>query len=972
MSEREQKITTIFLRALEREGVERRAFLDGACAGHEELRQEVELRIASHEKANDSIKDPAFISNAAPLEDRDRKVLEGSTIGPYKIVSLLGAGGMGEVYRAQDSRLGRNVALKLLPQTLSRGEESVRRFQQEARAASALNHPNILAIFDTGTTEDGVPYLVSELLEGETLRDKLANGAMPVRKAIDFALQTARGLTAAHSKGIVHRDLKPDNLFITKDARVKILDFGIAKLMPQRSDGQQSGTEAPTRMINTDPGMVVGTVGYMSPEQVKGAAVDTRSDIFSFGAIFYEMLAGRRAFHCETHVETMNAVLKHDPPELSTLNKQISPAIERVVLRCLEKEREERFQSASDLAFALDSLTGVQSSGATTIIEGAVPTRTSRAQWPNRLGWIIAAMLLVASAVLGSLYFRRAAPAAETMRFLLEVPEKAAFSDSVVLSPDGRHLAFVVTGAAGATSLWVRSLDSIDTRELAGTEGAHFPFWSPDSRFIAFFAGNKLKKVERSGGPVESLADTSAEARGGSWGADTLIFSPGFTLPLYKVAAAGGPVEPITKLDQSIGVNSHRWPHFLPDGRRFVFFARSAQESAEGVYAGSLDSQEHTLILRTNLLAGYAPPAHGNGTGHLLFMRDRTLLAQSFDLEKLQLSGEPVVVAENVLTYPSEGGPTAFASFSVSANGHLAYLSGDPSQEQMQWLDRSGKLIGLFGSPGTYYEPALSPDEKRLAAGRGDSDPGDIWIFDVARATSTRFTFDPAADVSPIWSPDGARIVFASVRKGKFALYQKASSGAGDEELLLQTEFNTLPNSWSPDGRYILFETEDSSNQFDLFVLPTSPNEKPFPYLNTKFNETHSQFSPDGRWVAYASDESGRSEIYVQSFPAAAGKWQISHDGGDQPQWRRDGKELFYMASDKKLMAVSIKTGTTVEAGTPLPLFVTRVRSTGQTDDKNTYAVAADGQRFLVNNLLHEGNKRPITIILNWAANLKR
>lgn len=895
-----------------------------------------------------------------------------TTIGPYKLMSLLGEGGMGQVYRAHDSRLGRTVALKLLPSTLSRGEESVRRFQQEARAASALNHPNILAIYDTGMTDEGMPYVVSELLEGETLRDKLETGAISIRKAIDFALQIARGLTAAHGKGIVHRDLKPENLFITKDSLVKILDFGIAKLTPQKGDGQELATDAPTRMITTDPGMVIGTAGYMSPEQVKGAQVDTRSDIFSFGAVLYEMIAGRRAFRCDTRIETMNAILKHDPPELSTTNKQVSPAIERLVRRCLEKEPEQRFQSASDLAFALDSLTDAQSSGAATIVAGPISSRARRSSWRNWLGWAIAAILLAGTMALAFLYFRRQAPTPVTMRFSLEAPDKITFSDSHALSPDGRQLVFVATADSGATSLWVRSLDSVESRELAGTEGALFPFWSPDSRFIAFFGGNKLKRVDRSGGPVQTLVDTSSEARGGSWGTgDVIIFSPGFTVPLYKVAASGGPAEPTTKLDGSPGVSSHRWPQFLPDGKRFLFFARSSDAAAEGVYAGSLDSLEHKLILKTNLLAAYAPPPRPGAYGFLMFMRERALLAQAFDVEKLQLRGEPVVVTENLLTYPGEGGPTGFASFSVSADGHLSYLSGDASLDQMQWFDRGGNSLGLFSSPGRYFEPTLSPDGKRIALGRSDSDPGDIWIYDVARATSTRLTFDLAADVSPVWSPDGSRIVFASVRKGRFGIYEKASNGAGEEQVLLQTDFDTFPTSWSPDGRYILYETADSNDFFDLYLLPTSPGEKPFPYLKTKFNETHSQFSPDGKWVAYVSDETGRPEVYVQSFPATGGKWQISHTGGDQPQWRRDGKELFYLAADKKLMAVALNIGTTVEASAPVALFTTRGKPTGQTDDKNLYFPWPDGKRFLVNNML-EGNRRPITLVLNWAANLKQ
>jgi len=907
----------------------------------------------------------------------------GTQLGRYEIRSLLGAGGMGEVYRAFDPKLEREVAIKVLPGQFAGDADRLARFEREARAAGALNHPNVLAIHDV-EAHDGAPYVVSELLEGQTLRAQLGGAALPLRKALDYAAQVARGLAAAHERGIIHRDLKPENIFVTADGRVKILDFGLAKLM--EADGDGARTDLPTRRVQTASGEVMGTVGYMSPEQLRGRAVDARTDIFSFGAVLYEMLSGRRAFHGESAADTISAILREDPPEFAETGRQVNPELERIVRRCLEKNREERYHSASDLAFAIESLSGTQSGGAaaTSTVSTASSPRTATAnvgvetarlrRWSfNRLGWIAAGLLLVSTLALALAQLRRDEPRAETMRFALPAPEKTSFQSSLALSRDGRRLAFVAAGGAGGTSIWVRDLDSVSARELAGTEGAAFPFWSPDGRNIGFFAGNKLKRIDSSGGPAQTLAEASVEARGGSWGPDgTILFAPTFTSPLYKVPASGGSLEQATRFDQARGQTSHRWPWFLPDGRHFLYFVRATQKEAEGIYVGSLDAKEGRFLLNTNLLAAYVPPSRGAGAGHLLFMRDRTLVAQPFDAARLQLSGEPVTVAEGVLIYPGEGGPTAYAAFSASANGHLSYLSGDASQVQMGWYDRAGNLLGPVGSPGMQSEPWLSPDGKRVAAGRADLQSHDIWLLDIARGTTTRFTFDPATDVSPVWSPDGSRIAFASMRGGKFGLYQKISSGAGADELLLQTDQNSFPDSWSPDGRFILYETENPKTRFDLYVLPLDGDRQPFAFLNSEFNETHSQFSPDGRWVAYVSDESGRAEVYVQSFPASGGKWQVSTGGGDQPQWRRDGRELFYIAPDKKLMAVQITAGASFESGAPVALFTTRVPATGLTDDRNHYVTAPDGQRFLVNNLVEEGTTQPITLVLNWAAGLKR
>ena len=893
-------------------------------------------------------------------------------IAQYRVVSKVGEGGMGEVYRARDTKLGRDVAIKVLPTAFSADAERLRRFEQEAQAAGALNHPNILVIYHIDT-HDGAPYIVSELLEGETLRERMSGKALPQRKAIDYALQTAHGLAAAHEKGIVHRDLKPENLFITKDGRVKILDFGLAKLTGA-GDGTQSQTEVPTRKIDTDPGVVMGTIGYMSPEQLRGRVADHRSDIFSFGAILYEMLSGNRAFRGESTADTMSAILREDPPDLSATNKTINPALERVVNHCLEKNPEERFHSASDLGFALEALSGIQGSGATAVGTAQVPKAGLRRTLFDRLGWIAAALFLITTLALAALHFRRAETRPETMRFSLPVPENATFGDALALSPDGRRLVFVATGGGGVTSLWMRELDSTAARELPGTEDASFPFWSPESRFIGFFAGNKLKKIDASGGPAQALADVTADSRGGAWEANGIIvFAPSYTSPLYKVPAAGGATEIATEFDESRKQTSHRWPSFLPDGRHFLYFSRSTQKEAEGIYVGSLDSRESKFLLNTNQLAAYSPTA-GTATGHLLFIRDKMLVAQPFDADRLQLSGEPFVVVEGVLNFPGEGGPTAYAAFSVSANGHLAYLLGKASVTQMHWFDRAGNSLGSIGPPGDYHEPQLSPDGKRIAVSREDTQSQDLWLLDAARGTMARFTFDPARDICPLWSPDGSRIVFSSARGGKQEFYQKISSGAGSDEALLRTDYNAFADDWmttATGGEFIIYETEDPKHRFDLYVLPLFGDRKPFPYLMTEFNETHAQFSPDGRWVVYASDESGRSEIYVQSFPVSGGKWQISTTGGDQPQWRRDGRELFYLTPDKKIMAVTVTPGASFETGAPVTLFATRVPTTGLTDDRNNFVPSADGQRFLVNNLVEEGNTQPVTLVLNWASALK-
>ena len=880
-------------------------------------------------------------------------IAAGTKLGRYEIRSKLGEGGMGEVYRAHDEKLNRDVAIKVLPVTLSQDAGRLRRFEQEAQAAGALNHPNILAVYDVGT-HDGAPYIVSELLEGEELREQLNDGSLPQRKALDYAQQIAQGLAAAHERGITHRDLKPENLFVTTDGRVKILDFGLAKLRPQRSESVSS--EIDTRKQITDPGTVMGTVGYMSPEQVRGHEADHRSDIFSFGSILYEMLSGQRAFRRDTMAETMTAILKEEPPELSETNAKISLPLEKIVGRCLEKKPERRFHSAHDLAFAIESLSGTSTSSGQTLT--ALTARSTRSRITRHLPWIVAGVLFIA--LLAALPFvissLRRAPVDTPVTRVSVLPQEKSRLYTVTVSPDGRRLAFIATDATGKRLLWVRPLDSLAAQPLAGTDDANHPFWSPDSRFIGFFAAGKLKKIEVTGGSPSTLCN-APNGRGGDWNRDdVIIFAPDNRTGLSRVSAAGGEPSPVTTLDSSRQESTHRFPRFLPDGRHFLYFARSGQPENSAIYVSSLDQPQAKRIISTDTNVAYAPP------GYLLFPREGTLMAQAFDVASLALTGAPFRVAEQVGYFRTNNE----AYFSVSETGVLVYQSGGAGKTQLVWFDRSGKQPSAPGPPGEYSFPALSPDEKRVAIGRSDAQTGgfDIWLQDLARGIPSRFTFYPGSDVYPVWSPDGSRIVFGSSRDGAWSLYQKLSSGAGSEEAMLKSSDRIWPSDWSLDGRFILYTQTSPNTLGDLWLIPLFGDRQPIPFLQTKFNERNGVFSPDGKWIAYQSDDSGSYQVWVQSFPAGS-KWQVSSEGGSLPRFRRDGKELFYLAANGKLMAVEVKANTSgLEFSAPKPLFETH-----QTD---RYAVTANGQRFLFSKPVEESASAPITVILNWTAEAKR
>jgi serine/threonine protein kinase len=880
----------------------------------------------------------------------------GTKLGRYEIRSKLGAGGMGEVYRARDTELGRDVAVKVLPSSLSENRDRLSRFKQEACAAGALNHPNILVVHDIGAY-DGSPYVVSELLEGETLRKHISGTPLSQRRASDYALQIANGLAAAHGKGIIHRDLKPDNIFVTNDGRVKILDFGLAKLT--HDDGTKVQTDIPTRRADTDPGVVMGTVGYMSPEQVRGETLDHRSDIFSFGAILYEMLSGQRAFHGQSAADTMSAVLKEDPPGLSETNKNVSPSLERLVNHCLEKNPGARFHSANDLAFALDALSGTASSFDKTL---SVPSPGIGARSRERLIWItVTALLLIA--VIGLVFFnsRRVSQQARSMRFLI-APTEQTFPGSLI-SPDGLRLAITARDSSGKALLWIRSLDSLTMQPLSGTEGAGSPFWSPDSRSIAFFTNGKLKRVDLAGGPAQTLCDTGIGG-GGTWNTDgVIIFAPDTATTLYRVSAAGGVPTPITAFDGSRMEVAHKYPQFLPDGKHFLYLAQSTRAENTAIVIGVLDSKETKFVLSTRARAAYTSP------GYLLFLRDRTLMAQAFDANSLSVTGEPFPLAEQIGVNAVLG----YANFSASENGTLVYMSGNLSGGQPGLFDRDGKHLGSIGPPGEYFNLFLSPDGNRIAVAKSDPQTAarDIYLLDIAHGTPARFTFDPSEDFIPIWSPDGRRIAFVSDREGSGNLYQKSTSGAGNEELLFKSNERKWLGDWSKDGRFLICTSLSPASKSDLWVLPMNGDQKPFLYLQSTFNEDHPRFSPDGHFVAYTSDEAGRSEVYVQTFPQSASKWVVSTNGGAQPRWRRDGKEIFFMSPDRKLMAADVKIeGANLEVGVPKVLFQTGVIS--YPNPRNVYDVSADGQRFVIITPPEENSSTPITVVTNWLADVKR
>jgi len=892
----------------------------------------------------------------------------GARLGPYEILAPIGAGGMGEVYRAKDTRLDRTVAVKVLPPHLASNPDLRQRFEREARAVSSLNHPHICVLHDVGN-QDGVDFLVMEYIEGETLSARLAKGPLETAQVIELGIQIAWALAQAHKQGIFHRDLKPGNIMLTASG-AKLLDFGLAKFRaPAGVAGAATLSMLPTQAEGlTQKGTILGTFQYMSPEQIEGKDTDGRADIFAFGAVLYEMATGKKAFEGKSHAGVMAAILEREPEPISTVQPATPPGLNRLIRRCLAKDPDQRWQSAGDVKLELQWVaeSGTAPAAVQPVSSAAEPLVPQRRGVLGRLAWPAAAVFFLAAVALAVIHFREVPPEQRVMRFFVAPPEKASIH-TFAISPDGRYLALAATTTDNKRSLWVRALDTLEAQPLPGTEDAQYPFWSPDGRYIAFFAGGKLKKVAATGGPPQALCD-AADGRGGAWNRDgVIVFAPNPSSVIYRVSSAGGVPAAVTSLETNGGGGIHRFPSFLPDGRHFFYLVSRAPADKNGLYVASLDSKDARRLLADLSSAVYAPgPAPQ--AGHLLFIRDKTLAAQPFDPAKVQFTGELFPVAENIgfqnLNY---------AEFALSSSGTLAYLTGRATfYNQLTWFDRNGKQLGAATEAGAQANFALSPDAKRVAVERIDrSGTADIWLLELARGTASRFTFDATNEVVPLWSPDGGRIAFAANPGGKFEIYQKVSTGAGKDELLLKMPSSIAAVDWSRDGRFLVYTIADPKTKWDLWLLPLEGERKPVPFLQTQFNEMEAQFSPDGRWMAYSADESGRFEVYVQPIPPSGGKWQISTAGGYQPRWRRDGKELFYLAADRKLMSVAVKAGTSFEAGVPQALFETRSLPFLTTLPR-TWDVTADGQRFLINTTLADQAQTPLTVVVNWQQGVKK
>jgi eukaryotic-like serine/threonine-protein kinase len=877
----------------------------------------------------------------------------GTKLGPYEIQSPLGAGGMGEVYRARDTRLERTVAIKILPAQFSSDPVRKQRFEREAKSISSLNHPHICVLYDVGH-QDGMDYLVMECVEGETLARRLEKGPLPLEQAIKFGMQIADALDKAHRSGVVHRDLKPGNIMLTSTG-AKLLDFGLAK--PTAAPVSAATLTAVQAVPVTEEGTIVGTFQYMSPEQVEGKELDGRSDIFSLGAVLYEMVTGKLAFEGKSQLSVASAIMEKEPEPISSAKPMTPPALDHAVKNCLAKLSDERWQTARDLALELKWIAeGGSQAGE------AVRVPSSRRSW-DRASWLMASMFFLVAVAAGAAWWRASHRHPPSMYFHTSVPFAA---NDVALSPDGRMLAMIAySGQANYYVLWTHEIGGHKTNSIDGTQGATYPFWSPDGKFIAFFADGKLKKVDVSGGQPQVLCD-APNGRGGTWNRDgVIVFTPDGFGGLFRVSSSGGSPVEMTKPDSSRFETSHRWPVFLPDGKHFIYLAAnfSGQTENNAIFLGSLDSQERSLVVGTSTNAAYAGP------GYLVYMRDKTLVAQPFDGRRFVLSGEPHTLSDEVL-YASLVGR---AVFSVSNGDVLVTQTGKgASLSQLTWFDRSGKATGTVGVPGMYSNVRLSPDGRKVVGDQTDQDGRltDIWIREVVPGLPpTRLTFDPSLHWTPIWSPDGKQIMYSANRKLGMQLYVKNADGSGSEKEVTDLGLGLMVNAWdwSRDGKYALFRKR---NELWYFSWPESVAK---PLIQANWTVQNAHFSPDGRWMVYASNETGNMEIYVSTFPSGDGKWQVSSAGGQEPRWRQDGKELFYLSAEGKMMAVAVTPGSAFKAGSPVRLFqTTHRRQPISAQDRFSYDVSGDGQRFLINTKLDEANVAPLSIHLNWASDMEK
>jgi serine/threonine protein kinase/Tol biopolymer transport system component len=893
----------------------------------------------------------------------------GTRIGLYEISSALGAGGMGEVYRAKDTKLGRDVALKILPASFTNDPERVARFRREAQVLASLNHPHIAQIY--GLEEaNGTQFLVLELVDGESLDKRIARGPIPVDEALGIAKQIAEALEAAHEKGIIHRDLKPANIAVTNDGNVKVLDFGLAKAVEGTgASGDAMNSPTITSPMMTNVGLILGTAAYMAPEQAKGKHVDRRADIWAFGTVLYEMLTGQRGYEAEDVSDTLAAVLTRDV-NWSALPK-VPPRLLALLRDCLVRDPKQRLRDIGDARRVLDQIIAGDPEPAAVIAPAQSQTRPSGA---HALPWGVAAIALAAAATLTFVHFRETPPTPQSVRFQISAPEKSSIG-AFALSPDGRYLAFATGGnlggvQGGSNKLWLRPINSLAARAVPGTEGTSFAqnqvFWSPGSDFIGFVTRDgKLKKVSVNGGPPQTLVSSVSSITRGTWGRDGIILlaqAAGASV-IQRVPDIGGGVADVTK--KIDGLQQFQ-PRFLPDGRHFLYYVPGASSEVNGIYVASLKADAQAKrVLPDSSAAEYVPSDVPGRSGYLLFVRGTTLMAQPFDPDTVTLTGQMFPVAESV------------GRFSVSQTGALAYMpgfGGRPfSRQELLWVDRSGKQLGVAAAAADYSGLRLSPDEKSIAFFRIDEGNSDVWVLDLVRGVPSRITFDPEVDNLPIWSPDGRRILWPSRRSGNFDLYIKAASGTGqDEKLITMGTNNGWATDWSHDGKFVLYQRPGDQTGQDLWIAPQStgaPGEpqKPFPYLASSFNEANGVFSPDGHWIAYESDESGRPEVYVQAFPLTNQKVRISAAGGTDAAWSKNSGELFYLAADRNLMAVPYRaTVTSFEPGAGKVLFAVPGNVV-----RRSYAVTGDGRRFLIGKPVDETINEPITLVLNWLEELK-
>jgi serine/threonine protein kinase len=887
----------------------------------------------------------------------------GTKLGPYEIQSPLGAGGMGEVYRALDTRLDRIVAVKVLASHLSSSPELKQRMEREGRAISSLNHPHICQLYDIGS-QNGADYLVMEFLEGETLAEKLRKGPLPLTEIYRVGMDVAEALAVAHRHGIVHRDLKPGNIMLTP-AGAKLMDFGLAK--PIGLPAANSSSSAPPSFTAvatlsgpsplsplTTAGSIIGTIQYMSPEQIEGKEADARSDIFAFGAVLYEMLTGKRPFGGKSQISLASAILESDPQPLTAFKPDIPSALQHVVTTCLQKNPEERFLAAHDVRLELLWIAAERP-------VAPPPAAIAEIAAPHRLAWIAAAAVAIILAALGGFLLNRPQPP-PALHTSINPPEKTSLNltgDSAgppVLSPDGTSIAFTATGADGKTSLWVRPTNVLEAHVLPGTEAAIFPFWAPDSHSLGFFADSKLKTIDLNGGSPQVVCDAQL-GRGAAWGADgVIIFSPTPSAPLMRVSASGGTPEALTKIDQAQHT-SHRWPFFLPDGRHFVYLALHhdpAKAANDTLYYASLDGRENRPLFRSQSNAIYAG-------GFLLFGRGDQLMAQAFDPGSGKLSGEPQSLAKGVMNDSS----TWHVDASASAAGLLVYGSGASGDLQLVWMDRTGKQIATLAERLPDLQGAvISPQGDRVAL-QIDTGENDIWVLDLARSVRTRLTFGPVANLNPVWSPDGKWIAYTSARSNNnFNLCRKPSDGSGAEEILLTDDQQILASDWSRDGKYIFYSRPLAAGPVrQTWVLPLEGERKPSVVTQRGGG---GRLSPDGRWLAYQSGESGAVEVYVVAFGGGQGKWQVSPNGGQQPHWSRDGKELYYLDSTFNIFAVPVSTaGGALQFGAPVTLVG------NWSAPLALYDVSPDSKKILLDRVSQQVSQA-ITVVSNFTTGLKK